>query len=167
MIPPRLLNVSTPLQPADDGWYHWLDAPPQTFLSVWLDQADDGRYHVAGLHIQGQLSANDLRAIPLGRIEAAANALLHGHEPLAPGSGRRRPVKARIPEKLRRTGVRGYPEEFYDAVAGAYRRLVAHSSRPIAELAESNDVPVTTAQRWVREARARGKLPPGRPGKSG
>ncbi len=48
------------------------------------------------------------------------------------------------------------------------RQTLAHTSpHPIAALAAANDVPHTTAQRWVRESRQRGLLPPGRPGKSG
>jgi hypothetical protein len=34
-------------------------------------------------------------------------------------------------------------------------------------LAEANNVPVTTARRWIKEARARGFLPAGRAGKAG
>jgi transposase-like protein len=37
----------------------------------------------------------------------------------------------------------------------------------VADLARDNAVPVTTAQRWVKEARRRGMLAPGRPGKAG
>jgi len=36
-----------------------------------------------------------------------------------------------------------------------------------ANLAEANGVPVSTVHRWVKEARRRGFLPPGRPGRSG
>ena len=127
--------------------------------------ADDGRYHVVGLQVMGKLSAERLRAIPVGRIEAAANAL--HHTPAAPTPRPRRPSKARVADTLRFSDGRGSPDEFYGAVATIYHNLVAHSSRPIADLAEANAVPPTTAQRWVREARKRGKLPPGRPGKAG
>lgn len=52
-------------------------------------------------------------------------------------------------------------------MAAVYRRLAATSPRPVADLARDNAVPVTTAQRWVKEARRRGMLAPGRPGKAG
>ena len=52
-------------------------------------------------------------------------------------------------------------------MATAYRHLAATSSRPVGELADANDVPVSTAQRWVKEARRRGLLAPGHPGKAG
>ena len=61
----------------------------------------------------------------------------------------------------------GYPDAFYVAVAAVYRQLAATSPRPVADLARDNAVPVTTAQRWVKEARRRGMLGPGRPGKAG
>jgi Arc/MetJ family transcription regulator len=153
--------VTVPLRPTDDGWLEWTDAPAGTDVFVQVDQAPDGRYRLVGLTMTGHLSAERLRSLPVGRIEAAANALLHGD---SPGGGRSR---ARIADSLRSNAVQGYPDAFYDAVAAAYRGLVGNSSRPIAELAEANDVPLTTAQRWVKEARRRGKLPPGRPGKSG
>ena len=35
------------------------------------------------------------------------------------------------------------------------------------DLARTHGVPVTTAHRWVKEARRRGFLPPGSPGKAG
>jgi len=153
----------SPLEPNDDGSFEWVEASADNRVQVHLDQADDGRFHVSRLVIEGSpLSAEHLRSIPLGRIEAAANALFHGDPPPVPHTG-----DAKIAPHLRANAVRGYPESFYDAVAGGYRALVASSSRPIADLAEANEVPLTTAQRWVREARRRGKLPPGRPGKSG
>jgi hypothetical protein len=150
-----------PLRPADDGSFEWLDSPAGSRVHVELDQADDGRFHVSRLTIEGSpLAAEHLRAVPVGRIEAAANAMFHGE----PASFRK---PAKISDRLRQNAGRGYSDSFYDAVAGGYQALVASSSRPISDLAESNDVPLTTAQRWVREARRRGKLPPGRSGKAG
>jgi hypothetical protein len=124
-----------------------------------------------------QLSAEVLRSIPVGRIEAAANAQLHpsapdpGADPLAWPEGTS-PLDAdglRVPDELRTAddAGRGYPDMFYGAVAAAYRLLAAASPRPVADLAGANEVPVTTAQRWVKEARRRGHLAPGRPGKAG
>lgn len=158
-------GVSSPLRPLDDGWYEW-DAPPAgpTRVLVRLEPADDGRHTLVAMRIEGPVSADLLRAIPAGRIEAAANALLHSSGLPAPSGARR---SARIAARLRANAVQGYPDAFYDAVAAAYRSLVTTSSTPIGDLAAANEVPVTTAQRWVREARRRGKLPPGRAGKAG
>ena len=54
-------------------------------------------------------------------------------------------AEAKVPAHLRDSAVRGYPDEFYEVVARAYRSLSALSARPVGELAEANDVPVTTS----------------------
>lgn len=156
------------LVPRDDGWHAWVEADGalagrRVAIRVRVEPGDDGRLHIVDLHVAGEVSAEVLRAVPVGRIEASANAQLHAS---APGTPARR-ASATIPERLRTTAVRGYPDAFYTAVASAYRHLAAATSRPVAELAAANDVPVTTAQRWVKEARRRGLLAPGRPGKAG
>jgi hypothetical protein len=134
-------------------------------MFVHLSEAKDGRLHVDGLRIDGAVSASLLRSVPVGRIEAAANAQLHATAGSAKAASR--PPSARIAARLRNNTGGGYADDFYAAVAKAYQGLAGSSARPVAELAAANEVPVTTAQRWVREARRRGKLPPGRPGKAG
>jgi DNA-directed RNA polymerase specialized sigma24 family protein len=74
---------------------------------------------------------------------------------------RRSILKLRIPTDRRK------PDAFYARVARGYSALAAEHRRPAAELAEINGVPVTTVHRWVKEARARGLLPPGSTGKAG
>lgn len=155
------------LEPLDDDWLAWVDhgrRSPRTSVRVRVAEGGDGRLHVIDLHVEGAVSAEVLRSIPIGRIEAAANAQLHASAPEAPP---RRAARATIPARLRTNAVRGYPDAFYDAVAAAYRGLATSSPRPVADLADANDVPVTTAQRWVKEARRRSLLAPGRPGKAG
>jgi hypothetical protein len=155
--------VPARLQPHDDGWYEWIDEQPLAIpVYVRLDEADDGRVHVVALHVEGIVSAEVLRTIPIGRIEALANALLHPH---AAEQGWR--DVARLPDDLLLADARSRPDEFYATVASTYRHLVTASARPVAELADANDVPRSTAHRWVKEARRRGMLPPGRPGKAG
>ncbi|HET6953861.1 MAG TPA: hypothetical protein VFI47_26085 [Acidimicrobiales bacterium] len=156
------------LHALDDGWHEWRDdAGPEGAPSVRvrIGEGDDGRLHLVEMRIGGPLSAELLRSIPLGRIEAAANAQLH--PTAAPGGDAPAPAPASLPADLRNNGVRGYPDAFYGAVALAYRHLAAATARPVAQLAAANGVPVTTAQRWVKEARRRGLLAPGRPGKAG
>jgi hypothetical protein len=151
------------LRSLGDHWYAWADGVPEgATLRVHASVADDGRYHLDAIDYSGPVSATVLRTIPVGRIEAAVNALIrHGHEP------RRPPVEARVPDQLRQNSAPGYPDEFYEVIARAYRVLASDSPRPIVELAEANEVPLTTAQRWVKEARRRELLPPGRRGKAG
>jgi hypothetical protein len=146
-----------------DGWYAWVPAPASPVnVQVRFEPRKDGRLRIVGLRLEGPVSAEALRSVPVGRIEAAANAQLTDLAPY-----RKRKTDARVPDVLRDNAVRGYPDAFYDSVAGAYRNLVATSKKPVSELAAANDVPVTTAQRWVKEARRRGLLAPGHPGKSG
>jgi hypothetical protein len=59
------------------------------------------------------------------------------------------------------------PEEFYPRVAAAYLEYAQLTRAPAKEMAAEAGVPVTTAHRWIREARRRGVLPPARKGKAG
>lgn len=155
--------MTSRFRPLDDGWFAWVDDNRPTAVKVRVHEGDDGRVRVVGLELDGAVSAEVLRAIPVGRIEAAANAELHTTGPRRTGPL----ATATIPAALRSNAVQGYPDAFYDAVASTYRHLAGTSSRPVGDLAEANDVPVTTAQRWVKEARRRGLLAPGHPGKAG
>src|SRR5688500_3860547 len=149
--------MAAKLVPVDDGWYVWV---PQPAVKVRVRHDPDGRVRLAVVQVDSP-SAEVLRSIPVGRIEAAANAELH-----ATASATSRP-QARIAAALRSNAVQGYPDAFYDAVARTYRHLATTSSRPVGDIAEANDVPLSTAQRWVKEARRRGLLAPGHPGKAG
>ena len=155
------------LVPDAGGWHEWRDGRSpgrgrnRSRVLVHLTEARDGRLNLDGLRIDGSVSASQLRSIPVGRIEAAANAQFHG------SAGKGATAPARIPARLRASTAQGYQDNFYEVVGKAYQALARSSSKPVADLAEANEVPVTTAQRWVREARRRGKLPPGRPGKAG
>lgn len=173
-MPARLVAV-------EDDWHEWHDDTPSASaelprVRVRIGEGDDGRLHLVGMHVDGPLSAEALRAIPVGRIEAAANAQLHPSASvfedgeaesfviITPGD--RGPLPP-LPPHLWRETSGGYPDTFYGTVAAIYRKLAAVSPRPVAEIAGANDVPVTTAQRWVKEARRRGLLAPGRAGKAG
>lgn len=178
------------LFPVADDWYEWRqDEPPLAgTVQVRVSVADGGRLVLTGLRIEGTPSAELLRAIPVGRIEAAANAQLAVVE-AARGTKaivhtRPRPLAAPVAEDVGwemvepsravvRTATsatarpRGRPDLFYRDVADAYLTLAQASARPAGDLADRHGVPVSTAHRWVKEARRRGFLPPGRPGKSG
>jgi hypothetical protein len=143
----------------DDDWFEWQHDANHS-VRVRLGQADDGRLHVAAIHIDGNdlpISANTLRAVPLGRIEAHANAHRTGD----------RHEDAAIPDDLFTLEGRGRSDDFYAHVAAVYRHLVGQTKQPVQSIAEANNVPKTTAHRWIKEARNRGLLPPGRPGKAG
>jgi hypothetical protein len=59
------------------------------------------------------------------------------------------------------------PDGFSARVAEAYREYAMRTRAPAVEIAAEAGVPVATARSWIREARRRGKLPPGRKGKAG
>jgi len=177
------------LFPVAEDWYEWRQEPPLAdVVQVRIKVGDGGRLVLCGLRIDGSPTADLLRAIPVGRIEAAANAQLcvvdteaaagvpHTvrERPTAPPDGSAAgwdltdPSKAVSRAPDRSDGrPRGRPDLFYRQVADAYVDLSQASHRPASDIAHSHGVPVTTAHRWVKEARRRGFLPPGRPGKTG
>jgi hypothetical protein len=67
-----------------------------------------------------------------------------------------------------RPGRRGNPPDFYPSVADRYRALCSDGlGKPVERLARERTVSRATAAGWVREARARGYLPPARKGRAG
>jgi hypothetical protein len=58
-------------------------------------------------------------------------------------------------------------EEFLAHVASAYAWAAAQGLAPAPAIAEQADVPVRTVHGWISQARKRGHLPPGRPGRAG
>ena len=98
-----------------------------------------------------------------------------------PGTGEKQPKQAPLAAPMRDPLVllaavdatlpvptgRSYGDDFYRLVAVAYSALAQKMKNPVLTIAEHNDVPLSTVQRWVREARRRGFLGPARPGKRG
>lgn len=142
--------------------------------------SSSGRLVVAELRVVAPdgVSAEMLRRVPLGRIEAMVNspeladairgdveAASETEREIGPGAGElkdheemevhvrrrtRRDLKLRIPSERRR------PDEFYRQVAVAYA-TAAQTTRGAAQaVAAANDVPVSTVHRWMKEARRRG-----------
>ena len=59
-------------------------------------------------------------------------------------------------------------DEFLSDLARTYRWLVASKhTAPATVIAEQTGAPVATVRRWISNARQRGFLPPGRPGRAG
>ncbi|MEU7807893.1 hypothetical protein AB0B18_15715 [Micromonospora chalcea] len=141
------------------------------------------------------LTASALRALPIGRIEAAINkadlpADLFSDERRDDGFGVQfAPVDAELAAYLDETEHRWMswsrsqpttpareplsrpdgtdPDAFSRRVAQAYAVAVESTSAPAKALADEAQVPVTTVHRWIREARQRGHLPPARRGRAG
>ena len=191
----RLFPVSG--EGADGDWYEWRQDPPLPApVFVRVGEAEGGRLVLTGLRLDASPTAELLRAVPVGRIEAAANAQLtvvdevvvpvrfdRGRGARPSGNGQRsqdgQPSldgragwETTDPEGARERSVdggrrRGRPDEFYRSIARTYRESAQTSPRPVWDLADTHGVPLTTAHRWVKEARRRGFLPPGQPGKAG
>jgi hypothetical protein len=156
---------------------------------------EDGRLRVRELHLRDTdepITAQRLRAVRIGAIEAMANGaneyqtIMERYEfpPAGPiGSenffdpypGMRPISAAELAELLQEQqpslappAKRGYPDEFYAEVAEAYRAAVRRGDRaPVTVIANDTGVPRSTAARWVKEARRRGKLGKGTPGRKG
>jgi hypothetical protein len=146
----------------------------------------DGRFVPTDLFLSAErLTPGDLRRTPLSRWESFVNA--HGgalERTLveSPGSAHRdislaemrlllshvasHPTFREGRDRLTRPDGTD-PERFYRLVAEAYREYAEETRAVAHRIAEEADVPVTTAHRWIREARARGFLPPGRKGRVG
>lgn len=73
------------------------------------------------------------------------------------------PVDARLPIPT----ARPYSDDFYRSVATVYGALVGRVASPVRVIADANNTPMSTAHRWVKEARRRRFLSTGRPGKAG
>ena len=180
------------LFPVDGGWCEWRQEPPLPgTVLVRIAPAAGGRLVLTGLRVDGVPTAELLRAIPVGRIEVAANAQLTivddaivatatpgrrdapaAREPAVLATGWETPdPSGAVPRRAEGRRTRGpngrRPDDFYRQIARTYLELAQSSARPAADLAEANSVPVTTSHRWIKEARRRGFLPPGRPGKAG
>jgi hypothetical protein len=58
------------------------------------------------------------------------------------------------------TSRRGLSDDFYSQTAESYKAIVAEGEKyPIKALAEEHFVDISTASRWIKEARRRGYLP--------
>lgn len=68
---------------------------------------------------------------------------------------------------VRKPGPGRLTDEFLSEVGDAYRWLANAKMKPSPTIADMAGVPVATARRWIYEARKRGIMPPGRPGRAG
>jgi hypothetical protein len=170
-----------------NGWVH-MGNPPYGADGLHVRVRRDpesGRWVVTDVYLHGkELTAESMRrGISVPRIEAYLNRPGGADPGSADDDGlevaemrRRAHLLAEKRREERAAGVsrgalvrpdRTDPESFYALVASAYGQYAAESKAPAKAIADEAGVPVSTAHRWVREARRRGFLPPGQKGKAG
>ncbi len=178
-----------------DGWFS-LARPDGGEGGVHIRlREQDGRLVISEMYVHGaEITPALLRSIPLRALEALADEAWRAKtkrdergmvpavatyalsadataDPTLEDLRGRRPGRKAAPAKprppLTRPDPSGDLDQFYRRVADAYREFAKLSRAPAAAMANEAGVPVTTVHRWVREARRRGHLPPGRKGRAG
>jgi hypothetical protein len=107
---------------------------------------------------------------PLDWVAQSRMAGKHDVVPSPPKHRRKGKAKAAVPSGAALTPQEGYVEltdDFLRQVADAYLAARARSGRPAVALAQQAKREVNTVRRWIRIARERGFLPPGRPSSGG
>jgi hypothetical protein len=153
------------------GWVHaeWRRADNSSGQAyVYLRLAAAERCRIYSIEIRVPTTAR-LRDVPLARIEAAANARPEirdwAGEAMGEETVERAKTQAAKRVKLRAPKSRRLDDAHYELVAAAYRGAVANGLPPAKTLADESGVPQGTVNRWIGEARRRGYLPPGEPGR--
>jgi hypothetical protein len=179
-----------------DGWVSLLPGPDGA-EGIHVRVRDyDGRLVITDMYIHApEITPEILRGISVSRVQATINALqprpgdffaevlravVYAHHLHLPDDNVPEPSLAELrqrtpsagtderPDRPRLTRPDGVPpEEFYPRVAAAYTEYAPQTRAPAKEIATEAEVPVTTAHRWIREARRRGFLPPAMKGKAG
>lgn len=130
---------------------------PDARIYVRWRTTEGARPEVTGFCAAGEISTDVLRAVPVSRLENLRTLLDQAKT--------KDEFLAELTPLARRRGED--PEEFSGRVAYYYRIFAASSSSPTKDLAEHAGAPLATVRGWIREARLRGKLPPGTRGKAG
>jgi hypothetical protein len=180
----------------DDGWISMPGPDGADGLHV-RPRERDGRLMITELYLHAaEITPEILRGLSVRRLEAELNAAprLEPGQPYPMGAAvvadfvrstnddtepsladlrsrareQARQARPKEPDRPRLTRPDGAaPEGFYPRVAAAYTEYAPQTRAPAKEMAAEAGVPVTTAHRWIREARRRGFLPPARKGKAG
>lgn len=148
-----------------------LQAVPLTQLDLTMNLAgywDNGALMdpavIADVYNEFASDAGYSRAVYEPEADEPTLAELRAMAEGAPPEPPRHPVADR-PRLTRPDGTD--PDGFAALVAAAYREYAVRTRAVAIEIAREAGVPVPTARSWIREARRRGKLPQGRPGRTG
>ena len=163
------------------GWTksYWRRGGAERDAYVRFKPDKRGGWKLAEIQVKNP-SAENLREIPLHRMELAFNALTEKSEELREefraeldvdltadldtifrDRFKRRPPRAR----LKRPAQRKLDDSFFHKVATAYRAAAIGGLNPVMTIAEEAGVPHSTAARWIAQARERKFLPPSQRGK--
>jgi len=136
---------------------------PQPGRPAWIAERADGR----------SVISFEPGGIPL-EVSVTPDALIEAYSERDDTGTTIGELRERATRKLRpaKREVVGRPDgtnsdRFYKRFAATYRSAATESSKPAVILAGENDVPVETVRRWIKEARRRGHLEPGRRGRAG
>lgn len=193
-LPATVLDVTDESGPPRGVWQRTTIASGVTVAYRLTDAGD--RLVVTDLYLRRPegLAARDVANVPVRRLEGLTDAderavrdgldevpderanldllldvLLGGGRRFTTGTATARASASaettRPPEPLGRP--RGGDPEFYRRVAQRYRVLAMEGHNPTTRLAQEAGVPLSTAQRWLREARRNNFLAAGRPGVQG
>lgn len=143
-----------------EDWQAIDGAHPDTRMYVRWQVEQGQRPKVTGFCVSAEEVTTDIiRKVPVSRLENMRQLLDERLDRLSDDSFRNlEPLKRAKGQTA---------ESFSRTVALYYKIFAARSSKPTKDLAEHAGVPLPTMRSWIRDARLRGELPPGTPGKSG
>lgn len=152
-------DVAEALEGLFGGDWVWHKDAGKSGKSLWTQyHTVEGRVQVTGVVVLGEsITGADLRRVPLGAIENAANLGVERAE------DQTRAELSALPP-LERTGQSS--EQWSRLVAQHYTAWAKFVLNPAAAIAADLGVNRQTVNSWIREARLRGLLPPARRGKS-
>jgi len=160
------------------NWALWHHPESSSVAFVHFGRRDPGsvvdEVHFIRLDPNWRLQANDLRLLALGRVQSMAadpdiEPLLDGtsttehHPVLDPAQVSAEEALARcaqLPERSRTSSLvlsippKGQRDRyFYEILDAVYRRAASQSSHPAKDIADANDVPVSTVHSWLKAMR--------------
>lgn len=177
------LDPSLVIHRSKPGWFQ-ITHPTNPAIDIYVSgrvHPDTGQVVLEDvfLHSSGDIRAADLRAVPMGRIEAHLSRRhrvwwleqprdRHISEVLEDAVFEQKP-RCPFPADIGRQSLRRPdgtdPAAFLASVAEAYRDLWPKTKSVALAIAAEADVPPATARRWIYDARRRGLLTEGGRGK--
>ncbi len=186
-----------PAPPESAWWSLSLPGGGGMHMRVCMTHEQDKPWAITDIYVHAEeITATTLRDVPLGRLDMLMNLIGNwdagtitdaANEDMGqcvldnteadPSMAELRERAAEAPAEL--PGISGAdrprltrpdgtnPDAFYAQVAAAYREYAPQGRAPAVQIAREASVPVATVRSWIREARRRNHLPPGRKGKAG